>query len=97
MSLWTDLEADAAAIMEQDGEAVKITTATQTCYVRVFWQEIGLEGGEQSGPMFWCASDDLPSDFTQGNTVTRGTTTYVISHRDPDGHGLDRITVDDDR
>ena len=97
MSLWEDLQADLLTLMDGDGTQVAITTATGTFYANVFWQSLGLDGGEQSGRRFWCAASDLPSDFTQGDAVVYNGVTYRVSHRAPDGHGVELVTLDDDR
>lgn len=95
MALWTDeIEDDPALLMQEDGEQIKVVTSAGTFYPYVFWQSLSLEG-EQGGPRFTIASADIPSGFTQGNTVTRNGKDYVVTHRDPDGHGLEVVTLND--
>lgn len=93
MGLFDDLTADVAAIAEADGEQVKITTATQTCYVRGFWEAESLVGGEQGGPFVWIAFADMPADMAMGDSLTYDGNTYRIEHRADDGHGLQRLTL----
>lgn len=93
MGIWTELEADAAILIAQDGERVKIVTATQTCYVNALWESESLDGGEQGGPFMWIALEDMPSDLRTGNAVTRNGTSYRIEHRADDGHGLQKWTL----
>lgn len=97
MSLWSGLVSDVSEIAQDDGEQVKITTASGVFYVRAMWEGLSLSGGEQGGPRMWVAAADLPSDFTQSNTVTYPATSagtvYEIEHRALDGHGVELITL----
>lgn len=94
MGVWADeVQGDIARLTAEDGEQVRITTATVTVTVNAFWEALSLSGGEQAGQRMWVATDDLPSDFTQGDTLTYDGTTYTVTHRDPDGHGMERVTL----
>lgn len=93
MGIWESLESDIASIVQIDGEQIKITTATQTCYVSAFWTAESLDGGEQGGPYMWIAVEDMPDDLRTGNTATYDGISYRIEHRADDGHGLQRLTL----
>lgn len=94
MGVWVDeIEPDMAILAGEDGETVTITTATVTRSVRAFWESLSLAGGEQAGEQMWVAATDLPADFTQGNIITYEQTAYTVTHREPDGHGMERITL----
>ncbi len=100
MGVWDSVATDAAAIIQTDGVEVRITPATgEAKTVKALWQGLSLEGGELDGPRMWCADADLPADLTQGDTVAYpivGGTTYAITHRDPDGHGMSELTLIDE-
>lgn len=92
-SFWSGVQTDASAIITADGGQVRITTGSGASLVYVFWENLSLVGGEQEGPYMWIASADIPTGFTQGNLVRKGTTDYTVVHREPDGHGLERVTL----
>lgn len=93
MGLWQDMQADSLSLFEDDGETVEITSGGRGHFVRVFWQALSLDGGELGGPRFYVVTDDLPSSFTQGDTVTYDSVSYEVTHRNPDGHGLELVTL----
>lgn len=92
-NIWRHLEADVATIFQKDGEQLTIITASGTYGVIGFWDGLSLEEGEQGGERAWVAAADLPSDFTQGDTLSYEGVTYTVSHRAPDGHGMEALTL----
>lgn len=92
-SFWLDVQVDPSDIITADGGQVRITTTSGASLVYVLWEDLSLVGGEQEGPYFWIASADIPAGLTQGDIVRKESTDYTITHREPDGHGLERITV----
>lgn len=92
-NIWRRLETDVAAIFNKDGESFTITTASGAYNVVGFWDGLSLEQGEQGGPAFYCAASELPAGFTQGDTVTYDGTAYTVTHRQPDGHGIERVIL----
>lgn len=96
MGIWADIDADLPDLFDGDGEQIAITTGGTVYYVKAFWRALSLEGGEQGGQAFYCSTDDLPSGFAQGDTVSYASTTYTVTHRQPDGHGIERVVLWDE-
>jgi hypothetical protein len=95
MGLWQDFNtADSPTLFDEDGEQVAINTGGRAHYVNVFWQNLSLEGGgDLGGPRFWVNTAALPTGFAQGDTVEYDDITYEVTHRQPDGHGLEVVTL----
>lgn len=93
MGVFTDeIAADFADWIREDGDEVTVVSATQRVPVQAFWKGLSLRG-EQDGPEMVVVTEDLPSDFTQGNSVIYDSATYTVTHRQPHGHGTERISL----
>lgn len=93
MAIWASMQADISQLAAGDGERIVINTVAGVSYANVFWQSLSLSG-DQGGQMFRCAASDLPADFTQGSTIEYDDITYAVTHRAPDGYGLEVVTLD---
>lgn len=95
MSIWTDAEDDCSWILGEDGETIRINTASGGYELAVFWRAGGMDEGAQApaGPHIYVASADLPADAQQGNSVIRAHTTYTIAGLQPDGYGMTRVVL----
>ena len=96
MGLWADLESDVAAIVERDGEQVKITTDTQTCYVTAFvTKEASSEGGmiSTATALLLANTAATQSGVADGATVTIDNVDYVAQYVDRDQYGQANVTL----
>ncbi len=100
IGLWRRLESHAAAIIGKDGSECLITpTGGEQKSVPCFWEGLSLEGGEPGGHRVWVALSDLPATFPQGSALVypaNNGTTYHVAHKEPDGHGLMMLTLNDE-
>jgi hypothetical protein len=90
--IWTDLEADVAAVIQGDGDAVTWVSTGGPTTVTVFWQAEAVED-EGLGPRFEVASADIPGDADYGDEVTRNDDNYTVQRFLPDGHGLTTVLL----
>jgi hypothetical protein len=98
--LWERLQPDTGAVISRDGAECLITPiGGEMSSVMCFWDGLSLEGGERGGWQAWVAAADLPTTLPQGSALVypaSNGTTYHISHKEPDGHGLMLLTLVDE-
>lgn len=96
MSEFLDSVTDIAEIIAADGDFIDVTTGSRTYRVPCFWEGQSIAGGDQEGPRIWIAAADMPDGWTQSDTIVYNGTTYVMTHKEPDGHGLVMVTLTDE-
>lgn len=92
--LWGDFEADAATIIQADGDTVTWSVGIDDTDVIVFWRGEAVED-DGLGPQMIVALADIPESAAYGDTVTRDDVEYVVARFLPDGHGLVTVLLKD--
>ena len=91
MTLLTDLAADLEDVFDTAELCENVTIRATT--VPVFFTDDSAEGGARGGPRALARTAALPAGTDEGDTVTRGVTTYKLMQLLPNGHGLTELVL----
>ena len=91
MTLLTDLATDLEDVFDVD-ELCELVTI-RTVQVPVFFTDDSVDGGGRGGPRALARTAALPSGTDEGDSVTRGSTTYKLMQLLPNGHGLTELVL----
>lgn len=95
MSLRTDVLADVASFMDDEGEAVTITTRSGPVSITGWWRDRGWDGDQPLGPNFVLAVNDEPDDLETRDTLTRSgdPDVYTVVHINRTAAGMVQLVL----
>lgn len=91
MTLLTDLATDLEDVFDVAELCENVTIRATT--VPVFFTDDSAEGNGRGGPRALARTAALPAGTDEGDTVTRGVTSYTLMQMIPNGHGLTELVL----